>query len=813
MFQTIMDKVCRSSLRHPVLWLVAAAVLSVPAAIEIQQHLTLNTDLRRLLPTDSPSAKWSRELQSSVGDGGVFTILFAGKDHAALRSALEAAAARVQALPEVRSVDYKYPVDFVRRFGYLLVPSDALRKLFDTLVVWKAKASPLGLKLDEQARDPAYPKENGTDEVRAALQLFSNLPEIHQSEDGQTVGMLISGKRNTMRLGETKQLLSKLETIAHEEAKARGIWGEVGGSMRNKVDVYNLVLSDLSISGMVAGLGILIVLALSFRSILMIPVLMLPLGIGLVWSFAMIPIVIGDLNTITSFLMMILLGMGVEFSIHLVKRFQSELEHSSVETALVETFRSTGRAIVTSGLTTSSGMFVLCVSSLRGFSEYGIISGTSMLTVVAVVLLFLPATIVLGVRLGIVKPKAEVTKGWSLLPSPAVSIAICALVIAAGLYAARSLRFDYDFSELQTEDPSSAQIKAEQRKVYPGSLTPGALYVAQDLNALDGAIDALEKVKSTDKDSPTLGRLASLREFGPMGKEAAARRRLLGDLHEALLGRWIRHVEDPTQKRAIESVRDFVPPPKDPTLSDIPDDLRRSVEARDGSGKLIIGVYPSVERKNGKNSMAFADDLRRVQMPKGVQGPTGEMMIFAEILELVTKEGPRLVALTVLAIFLLVLWDSAWSLSQTLWILMPLVGGVILTVGGMAALGWKLNFFNMVVLPNLIGMSVDSGVHYYHRWLELKRDTREVQQELFSPLTVSMLTTVIGYAALGLAHHQGLRSIGLTAVLGLVCCWATPLFLLPGLLRLRERSSHGHPKPILAEAAVLEAAFGEPQIG
>ena len=140
-----------------------------------------------------------------------------------------------------------------------------------------------------------------------------------------------------------------------------------------------------------------------------------------------------------------------------------------------------------------------------------------------------------------------------------------------------------------------------------------------------------------------------------MAKEAAERRRLLGDLHEALLGRWIRHVQDPTQRRAIESVRDFVAPAQDPTLADIPDDLRRSVEARDGSGKLIIGVYPSVERKNGKNSMAFADDLRRVQMPKGVQGPTGEMMMFAEILELVTKEGPRLVALTILAIFLLVL--------------------------------------------------------------------------------------------------------------------------------------------------------------
>src|SRR5262245_16787239 len=102
MFDRIIQVVCRSSLRHPILWLLASVLISVPAAIEVQTSLNLNTDLTRLLPSKSPAVMWSRELEPAVGDGGVFTILFEGPDHAALVAALEETAHHVEALPAVR---------------------------------------------------------------------------------------------------------------------------------------------------------------------------------------------------------------------------------------------------------------------------------------------------------------------------------------------------------------------------------------------------------------------------------------------------------------------------------------------------------------------------------------------------------------------------------------------------------------------------------------------------------------------------------------------------------------------------------------
>jgi predicted RND superfamily exporter protein len=144
--------------------------------------------------------------------------------------------------------------------------------------------------------------------------------------------------------------------------------------------------------------------------------------------------------------------------------------------------------------------------------------------------------------------------------------------------------------------------------------------------------------------------------------------------------------------------------------------------------------------------------------------------------------------LTFLGVFLLILVHRR-SMLQTLWILLPLVAGIALTLGVMGILGLKLNFFNVVVIPTLLGVGVDHGVHYYRRWHELQSDVEAAQRELLGPLTVCSATTMMGYVGMVFSSHRGLQSIGLVACLGLGCIWITSLILLPGILewsRLRR---------------------------
>jgi predicted RND superfamily exporter protein len=87
----------------------------------------------------------------------------------------------------------------------------------------------------------------------------------------------------------------------------------------------------------------------------------------------------------------------------------------------------------------------------------------------------------------------------------------------------------------------------------------------------------------------------------------------------------------------------------------------------------------------------------------------------------------------------------------------------------------------------MLGVGVDHGVHYYRRWRELDGDTAHTHHQLFGPISIASLTTLMGYLGMVLAHHPGLRSIGSLALVGLTSTWFTALVLLPGLLRIREQ--------------------------
>jgi predicted RND superfamily exporter protein len=245
-------------------------------------------------------------------------------------------------------------------------------------------------------------------------------------------------------------------------------------------------------------------------------------------------------------------------------------------------------------------------------------------------------------------------------------------------------------------------------------------------------------------------------------------------------------LEDPDKRQWIKSLRDWSPPAIPLEMDSIPDTLLRNFQAKDDSGRFLIAIYPNGERKNGKISMAFTRELFDLQLHPDLSGPLGETPVFAEILWLVTSEGPRLTLFALLGIFVLVFLNQL-SLRGTAWIMMPLLTGMALTFGLMAVLNFKLNFFNIVVIPSLLGMGVDAGVHYYRRWHELGKDTHKTQQELFGPLTVATVTTMCGYSGMIFARHPGLHSIGLLACLGLGCTWVTSLVLLPGVLEWRQK--------------------------
>jgi predicted RND superfamily exporter protein len=140
-----------------------------------------------------------------------------------------------------------------------------------------------------------------------------------------------------------------------------------------------------------------------------------------------------------------------------------------------------------------------------------------------------------------------------------------------------------------------------------------------------------------------------------------------------------------------------------------------------------------------------------------------------------------------MALFLVGLWRSVWDMVLAFF---PLALAAVLTCASLVLLDQPFNFANVIVLPMLVGMSVDSGVHLVHR------HRTNAEEDVLATSTAravfyAALTTMLSFGSLAFAPHRGIASIGelLTVGVGLVLvCYVV---VLPAVLEWDDRRRRG----------------------
>ena len=100
-------------------------------------------------------------------------------------------------------------------------------------------------------------------------------------------------------------------------------------------------------------------------------------------------------NVITALITALSIGIGVDYTIHIIHRYQEEFAHSrDAEAAARRTLRTTGSALLGSALTTALGLGVLIFSSLPPFQQFGIVTAiTIAYSLIAAIVVVPPAMI------------------------------------------------------------------------------------------------------------------------------------------------------------------------------------------------------------------------------------------------------------------------------------------------------------------------------------------------------------------------------------------------------------------------------------
>ena len=223
-------------------------------------------------------------------------------------------------------------------------------------------------------------------------------------------------------------------------------------------------------------------------------------------------------------------------------------------------------------------------------------------------------------------------------------------------------------------------------------------------------------------------------------------------------------------------------------LEDLPVDLTKSFSSKEGDILNFVMINASVPLRDGRNAIRFAAEVQTIVTPSGdTFHASSSHIIFAEMLVLMLDDAVIAVIVTLLVVSLVLLIDLR-SIAGTILVLVPLLSALSLVVGFMYMFDFKVNIYNMVAFPTIIGMGIDNAVHVYHRYREAGPGSlRLVLRTTGWALVATTLTTMVGFAGLVPASHPALYWIGTVSLIGLGCCFITAVTLLPALLQILER--------------------------
>jgi predicted RND superfamily exporter protein len=285
--------------------------------------------------------------------------------------------------------------------------------------------------------------------------------------------------------------------------------------------------------------------------------------------------------------------------------------------------------------------------------------------------------------------------------------------------------------------------------------------------------------------SSTILAVESLQERFPLADSAQENKLTrIAEIRETLTEN--KYLRDQTSEN-LGRLRRAAQPREPIRLEQLPEFLRKQFTTKDGEVGKFVMIYPEGSLADGRRSIAFSNEIGTITTSDGTTYHAASTpLVAADMLKLVQREAPWMVGFTFLMVILL-MYLNFRRVRWTALALVPLVVGMLWMLLVMGLFGVKLSFYNMVVLPAILGIGNDAGVHMVHRYREEgRRSLWTVLRSTGEHVTMGTLTTAIGFGGLLLSFHPGLKSIGTLAAIGLGTTLLAAVVFLPGLLQWME---------------------------
>ena len=626
------------------------------------------------------------------------------------------------------------------------------------------------------------------------------------------------------------KLIEHIRDISHSISADK--WPNVNvrltGHAALAYDELDSVIEGAGKAGILALIAILLVLSIGLKSPSAVFSIIFVVIIGLTYTSAFAAIAIGSLNMISIAFSVLYVGLAADFAIHFYSTYIEESIKNSQVKALEKATEHNIAPLSLCAFTTSIGFLAFIPTAYKGVGELGLIAGVGMIVGLLSSFTLLPAIISIFPGAPLRKYPSNTCKKdkFLLTPQRKLFLLSSALIFLGGLHVTKQATFDVN--PIHLNNPEAESVTTLNDLSSEGIVIINSInFVARDEQTAINLVGALtklpevkevktiqdfipdsqnEKLKTIENMMWSLGgdieissptndpllleknidrNLVTIKDIDNPTFQTMAFSKTLNRLKQADMNlddqekkKFYRQLDSHIMRHfpALISQINIGTEAEKINLQSLPKTLKKRWMSHDGSYRLEI--IPKNVLDTNEKTEHFIKIVREVVG----QNATGVPIINTEASQAVIKSFMQ-AFLFAIVLVTSVVWLSTKSIKQLLVVMTPLVVGCVCTVATLVILEISFNFANIIALPLLIGISVDSTLHILYRYKRMQQKYEYfLRTGTAKAVFLSALTTGASFGNLAFSPHAGTASMGVLLSIGLVVNLICSLLLLPLLL-------------------------------
>ncbi len=612
------------------------------------------------------------------------------------------------------------------------------------------------------------------------------------SPDGKSALIFAEPRRPASDIAFCGELQGELERLARRHTPA-GITLQFTGGHLYAYYLSRILKQDLTLSSVLALLGVGLVMLIFFRSLRLMPLSILVTGAAISWTLALAAVTVGGLNALTLSFAALCVGIGHDSLIHITAASRTLTGHPPAQRLQLAIVRISP-ALITASLTTIAAFLSFSLSSFRGLAMTGLLAACGLTLNLLLAMFFFPALAALlppGAGPG---QATLIDRGLGrvvgLVVGRARGVLLAVVLLCGGaFYLSEGIRFSEDLARLAPADLPPARTDraiAERFERHRNRLV--VIVKGDTLQPVLQVNDAVaRRLAGLKRD----GQVASYQSLAGLLPSMDTQRRRLARLEALGPHEVARHLEQALQQNGlrVEAFQPFLTSLTTPRFlgqehltGGLEPLVRRQLARADGVYLAATTVY----LRPSASAVTLAATLQSLETTGASVGVTGAAPAGKQMARLLERDL-KVIALATLGVVLImlgVLLRRPWPVLATL---LSLTCAGILFLGGMGLWGQEMDLYDLMVIPIIIGYGVDDHLYIIHRASQagLRRGVVESSR----PVLASTLSSMAAFGALGLCQLPGLRTLGLTGAMGLTLGLFASVVILPALLALAPAAS------------------------